>query len=1056
MQKNKTNSMIKFIVTAILTIMLVFGFALPTSVIMSNIQRYDSISVKADGTNEIEINKIPKSANLGDPITLPKGNATTIVIKDPKNKVVSPTDSGTNYTFVAEYSGDYSVEYKSQNGASTGEIYIKVKGEKPSFNFDVTDKQLLPSIIATGATVNFTKPEILDENGDVIEDATATLTLKKAGSDETITYQEVEGKNYYSYTFAEEGVYSVVYSYKGTGYNYIDDKHTIEVVNGYEDNIDLTFDLDGSLPTSMVQGVEVELPKAKGKDKNNSNASVQVNTTITVEYLESNGQYTSIPVTDYKFVPTYAGTYRIKYKVTDYYGNSFEKVYDPIENVRDSQAPTIKIVENYNIEEDGNVSEATINNMVDASTTIPSVIGLHDGKYNGTISIPAIFATDNVAGFKDLTLKRSIKSGTSTIANLDDTTIEEYKDNKINNAVSYTFKEEGTYTIVYRAYDKTNSTTDSLYSFTVVVKDTIEDKIAPTVQVKEFVSNEDGVLIDTAEPNQKIRIAKPTVIDYVKPDDASNKDTNDTRPTLEVYAQIGDGDETKLELDEDEKYYEYTIPADATQDLKIIYKATDCYGNTGNVSDINGLIKTLSIINTSETSVPVIANVKTDLGTDLPQYQEINLNGATNITVTDADDNDVQLKVVVTKEGEVVEEINLTTMLTKQPTGGSVREVLNAKFTPNSAGSYVVNFVAYDHAGNYSVQSAKFSVKSQSTPIISVNDYPTEMELGKAYIPQAYVLLDGKVDEGAKITMQIEGDINKVGTVKVTYSAIGSNDIETEEKTITIYVKDSVKPTISIDSEVPEYVKLGDKDEGGLYPEISLPGFTAVDDGSKVNPSTYKIVVKNKNDVEIAKADGAEGIKFRPTGDGKYKVTYSVSDYAGNVITETYTINVGDVQKPVITIKNEPVTTAKLKNGSYSLVIDASSENIKITDVVNNSETVLENEDYLSVTVTNSSGTTIEPDEDSNYVFTLTEAGEYTITITAEDKAGNPQVKTYKLDLSAEDNGVNTTTEVLGTILLVISILVLIGVVWYFVKPAPKKKRNKTNPNKKLENDDKK
>ena len=420
------------------------------------------------------------------------------------------------------------------------------------------------------------------------------------------------------------------------------------------------------------------------------------------------------------------------------------------------------------------------------------------------------------------------------------------------------------------------------------------------------------------------------------------------------------------------------------------------------------------------------------------QGTTVDLSNGGTISITDTEDTDVMLKVMVTCDGEIVDDALTMTTITTKVGNGSTKTIAEANFDANRAGDYVVNYIAYDHAGNYTVQSTTFTVVSKATPILSVNNYSSEMELGSAYIPTAIVTIGGKVDEGATIITEVQGDINQVGTVKVTYKAIGSNGEESAKKVITITVKDTTKPTIVLDGEVPEYVDLEkDPEDETLYKEITVPGFTATDNGSKIDKSKYKITVKNKNDVEVASANDANGLTFRPTGNGKYTVEYSATDNAGNVITQTYTINVGDVVRPTLTIKNEPATTAKLKNGSYSLKIDTAD--ISIVDDVDGELSV---DDYLSVTVTNSSGTAIEADEDTSYVFTLTEAGEYTITITAEDKAGNTRTETYKLDLSAEDNGATTTTEVLGTILLVIAILVLIGVVWYFVKPAPKAKKD--------------
>ncbi len=1035
MQNHKTNSMFKFVVTAILSLMLLFSFVLPSSVFMANIAKYESVSLKADASNEITVSGLKKSYKLGDTVTVPSVSGAVRTVKDPRNEEVTLDGD----TFVADVAGDYVVVYE-KGDTTTGEIFINVKATTPSFNFETNSKNIIPNEISTGTTVTFPNPEILDDEDEKIDGAKATITIKKAGDSTPIT--TTKSGDIESYKFASSGVYSVTYSYKAIGMNQITKQYSIEVTDNFEQDVDLTYTLDGTMPTTMIQGVETELPRVIGKDKNQNNATVNVYTTVTAEHLEENGEYTPEVVSDFKFTPSKSGTYRIKYTVEDFYGNKVENYYQAIENVRDSKAPTIKIVEDYAVETDGTLSEATITSLKDAkdiSSKIPSIVAV------GTeVALPAIYAVDNVAEYKDLTLRRLIKSGSDQIANLDDTSVEAYKDNKKNATVKYTFDKAGTYTIIYKASDKTpNTTSDSLYSFTIVVKDAVNDTIAPTITVKDFIKDENGITIDEVKAGQKIRIVKPTVVDYADPSDPSNKDVVDTRPTLKVYAQIGSEEPKELELSEDGTYYEYTVsetPSAST--IQIKYVAEDCNGNRGNGTVAEGLIKTIEIVDANETVIPIITNEFTaDAMSDYLQYKEISINSDSKITVTDTADRNVQLDILVTYGGQKVELDKFKTLRTKDGASGSILTVEEAKFTPNRAGEYVINYIAYDHSGNYSVKSTKITVASQATPIIAVSDYESEMQLGSFYIPKANVYVDGKIDESATLKTYVEGDVNRIGTVKITYKGATLAGKEAEDVVITITIKDNVAPVLIVDGEVPMYANL-EKDETDTtkYKEISVPGFSATDDGSKVDPSKYSITIKGKNGEELKKVEGtAKGTSFRPTGDGKYTVIYSATDRAGNTQTESYTIAVGDVIKPTLTIEagSEPTTKATLKNGKYSLKVDASK--IKIVD----KEETLSNDSYLTVVVKNASGETIEADEDTKYVFTLSEAGKYTVTITAKDKASNETVKTYTVDVSAEENKASTATEVFGTVLLVLSILVLLGVVIYFVKPTPKSKKDK-------------
>ena len=224
MQTQKSKSILKFLATTLLTFMLMLGFALPTSIVLSNVQRYEAMTVKA-ASNSIEIQGLKKSYTIGQTITLPVVSGATIKVKDPKNNNVT---LGSNNEFEASMAGDYSVEYKNGN-TTTGEIFITVSASNATLNFDVENKKILPKEIATNTTVVFPKPEVLGENGIAISGASATLTVKKAGSSTPLTTIPVEENSvsYEKYTFTEAGVYSVVYSYKGAGYSYVDQKYTL-------------------------------------------------------------------------------------------------------------------------------------------------------------------------------------------------------------------------------------------------------------------------------------------------------------------------------------------------------------------------------------------------------------------------------------------------------------------------------------------------------------------------------------------------------------------------------------------------------------------------------------------------------------------------------------------------------------------------------------------------------------------------------------------------------------------------------------------------------------
>ena len=68
-----------------------------------------------------------------------------------------------------------------------------------------------------------------------------------------------------------------------------------------------------------------------------------------------------------------------------------------------------------------------------------------------------------------------------------------------------------------------------------------------------------------------------------------------------------------------------------------------------------------------------------------------------------------------------------------------------------------------------------------------------------------------------------------------------------------------------------------------------------------------------------------------------------------------------------------------------------------------------------------------------SYEHTLEEAGEYTLTVTITDEANNKQSKSVSFTVSADETTPVSVQEILGGVLIGLSVAVLAGVVVYFV-----------------------
>ena len=163
--------------------------------------------------------------------------------------------------------------------------------------------------------------------------------------------------------------------------------------------------------------------------------------------------------------------------------------------------------------------------------------------------------------------------------------------------------------------------------------------------------------------------------------------------------------------------------------------------------------------------------------------------------------------------------------------------------------------------------------------------------------------------------------------------------------------------------------------------------------------------------------------------DGTYTITYTVVGINGKSTTKTYSIIVGDNQAPEITFPD------KFVESSYEIgqTLRIDTADIVVTDGDSGIE-----DGSLSVTLVNTSTSeTIEMTKEGSvytYQFNKEDSiGNYTLTVTVEDKVGNTAKETFNFEVTAKNRNTTPVYQIVGIILIVISVLVLVGVVVYFI-----------------------
>jgi len=334
-------------------------------------------------------------------------------------------------------------------------------------------------------------------------------------------------------------------------------------------------------------------------------------------------------------------------------------------------------------------------------------------------------------------------------------------------------------------------------------------------------------------------------------------------------------------------------------------------------------------------------------------------------------------------------------------------------------------------------------------------------------------------------------------------------------KSIVIKVQDTQKPTLTLigagssDIPVDEGDDLNQTDidwANSKFPQITLPGFSVEDYNEGLqgfektlgangkltittpDGDTYSIDVngnvedENNNPLKLVRKKSNEGTEsnyyfyFTPTQRGKYVATYTATDFNGNSADKQEVIvSIGDTEMPNIYLTDSLLNVLNkgfVINENDQLVINPkarvygetgyTSKDLYVKDNYGFGTKVKTDDDNnkyvtVSVSVVNENNNTISQTDNSDglVIYDFTKAGTYTITFTVVDGVGNTGTFSKTFKVTAKTTTSSDTTKVLGIVLIVVSVVILAGVVIYFVKGTkflPKRNKNKV----KKENSEKK
>lgn len=317
------------------------------------------------------------------------------------------------------------------------------------------------------------------------------------------------------------------------------------------------------------------------------------------------------------------------------------------------------------------------------------------------------------------------------------------------------------------------------------------------------------------------------------------------------------------------------------------------------------------------------------------------------------------------------------------------------------------------------------------------------------------------LDEKGNPTLAVNSKLNGTGTAGTVPAGVKLYTLTSPEQIIN--VKDTGKPVINVDlSHInPSYTELGSV--------ITIPRISATDVSAEgINTS------KSYVSISISRASGTttvisadmdkweessyynnlvkDELAIKLESNGTYTIRYYVVDYSNNSSELTKTIANGDNTKPTIEVQdgflNKKVDEYALND---TLILNTSKlilEDVGGTEAKELWKTIdikLENTDTKTEIKNNGE---VKPNEDIySYSFDLKTAGNYTLTITVKDEAGWTTTETINITVASASTNPVATYQVVGTVLIVVSVLILAGVIVYFV--YSKVKNDKENKKRK-------
>lgn len=796
----------------------------------------------------------------------------------------------------------------------------------------------------------------------------------------------------------------------------------------------------------------------------------------------------------YYFTPIVNGDYIITYTVKNFFDNepNVSSTSFQIEDVKDTIAPEPIVVMPYT-EEDFNekgvltdyiiATEAIANNTNDENIFLFPIYAndaangivednltlyrtLKKQPNSATIFNESTDITENVTG-KILVFNSTLDitgEPTHTVLTVNINGIDyEITESQVYVVSEYDSEDKltnGTYTLTYIANDKAGNGEKYPTPYTMVVDSDFEDTDAPTVKFEENLPT--AVFLDT-----KVSFKAPT---------ATDKDKKDTRLSVYVTYKVvengiesqeirADANDSIISYDSKTDTYSFEITNSDISKITIIANSRDNSGNLGTAE------QEVIILNTGDHELTDIEDVDTTTTQD--ESELVNGNNILLPTVTYSDDLIEYLNVEILVENNGVKYIAYDATITRNYVANTLT-VSDAYFCANATGEYFITYITTDAGNNKSIIVFSVNIGINAGAMnFEFTGLPAQINGGSAEKGESVKLDIPTLDLGAAASeydlengtydLDIKGPSGYQSTGKYyfTPTMVGTYTIQYKANIVNISTQELLKQVTSqvytievVDTTGPSFDK-----EDILYIENYFADYNAqgVNPGDRITiplPTLYNDVVRGTSSVAISTSTGGTTtiplnetnrlVDYRFNRNDTYTITYNLMDEFGNKTSKAFKLEVGDVEPPVLDIDDNLFADEYSIN--QKIVVDLSKisaiDNIDGQIIIKDEETgiySLKEGTELTITVKNTS-TRIEVEsdfefdaDDMRFQYTIPTAGSYTVTIEVADTAGKITTATYNFTVSAGANAGMSAQEILGTVLIIVSVLLLGGVITYFI-----------------------